>query len=58
VEIPVSCQQGICGSCITRVLEGKADHRDQVLSDKERDEENWFTPCCSRALTPRLVLDI
>jgi vanillate O-demethylase ferredoxin subunit len=58
VEIPVSCQQGICGSCITRVLEGKADHRDQVLSDKERGEENWFTPCCSRALTPRLVLDI
>ncbi len=58
VEIPVSCQQGICGSCITRVLEGKADHRDQVLSDKERDDENWFTPCCSRALSPRLVLDI
>lgn len=58
VEIPLSCQQGICGSCITRVLEGKAEHRDQVLTEKERDEENWFTPCCSRALTARLVLDL
>ncbi|WP_455231139.1 PDR/VanB family oxidoreductase [Geopseudomonas aromaticivorans] len=58
VEISVSCQQGICGACITRVLDGQADHRDQVLTDKERDEENWFTPCCSRSRSPRLVLDI
>lgn len=58
VEIPVSCQQGICGSCITRVLDGKVDHRDQVLTDKERNDESWFTPCCSRALSKRLVLDI
>lgn len=58
VEICTSCQQGICGACITRVLEGKPEHRDAVLSDKERDEEGWFTPCCSRSLSPRLVLDI
>ncbi|MCY1269575.1 Phthalate dioxygenase reductase [compost metagenome] len=58
VELPLSCQQGICGSCITRVLDGQPDHRDQVLTDKERNEENWFTPCCSRAKSPRLVLDI
>ena len=58
VEITTSCEQGICGACITRVLEGQPDHRDQVLTDKERTEENWITPCCSRSLTPRLVLDI
>lgn len=58
VEIPTSCEQGICGACITRVLEGRPDHRDQVLTDQERNEENWVTPCCSRSLTPRLVLDI
>jgi len=58
VEIMTSCEQGICGACITRVLDGEVDHRDQVLTDKERDEEGWFTPCCSRATSKRLVLDL
>lgn len=58
IEISTSCEQGICGACITRVLEGEVDHRDQVLSDKEREEEGWFTPCCSRAAGKRLVLDL
>lgn len=58
VEVATSCEQGICGACITRVLEGIPDHRDQVLSDAERNEESWITPCCSRSLGKRLVLDI
>lgn len=55
VEIPVSCQQGVCGSCVTRILEGVPDHRDLVLMGTETDE---FTPCCSRSKTPLLVLDL
>lgn len=55
IEIPVSCQQGICGTCITRVLEGVPDHRDMVLLGTETDE---FAPCCSRSRTPLLVLDL
>lgn len=58
VEISTSCEQGICGACITRVLEGEVEHRDQVLSDRERDDEGWFTPCCSRGASKRLVLDL
>ncbi|QIB51214.1 PDR/VanB family oxidoreductase [Pseudomonas sp. OIL-1] len=58
VEIMTSCEQGICGACITRVLEGTPDHRDQVLSDSERDDEGWFTPCCSRSVSKRLILDL
>lgn len=58
VDIPVSCEQGICGTCITRVLEGEPDHRDSFLTDVERAKNNQFTPCCSRAKSARLVLDI
>lgn len=58
VEIMTSCEQGICGSCITRVLDGTPEHRDQVLTDQEREEESWITPCCSRSKTKRLVLDL
>jgi vanillate O-demethylase ferredoxin subunit len=48
----------VCGTCVTRVLEGEADHRDVVLSDAEKNEGRQFTPCCSRAKTPLLVLDL
>lgn len=56
IEIVTSCEQGFCGTCVTRVLDGLCDHRDICLSAEER--ENAFTPCCSRAITPLLVLDL
>ena len=56
VDVPVSCEQGICGTCLTRVLEGEPDHRDQYLTDEERAANDQFTPCCSRARSSLLVL--
>jgi vanillate O-demethylase ferredoxin subunit len=58
IEVLVSCQQGICGSCITNILEGEPDHKDSVLSESERKSGKLFTPCCSRAKSAKLVLDI
>ena len=55
IEIAVSCEQGVCGTCITHILEGEPDHRDMILSDADTDQ---FTPCCSRARTRLLVLDL
>lgn len=58
VEVPTSCEAGVCGTCLTRVLQGTPDHRDTFLTDAERSANNQFTPCCSRALSPLLVLDL
>ncbi|MCY1363238.1 phenylacetate-CoA oxygenase/reductase, PaaK subunit [compost metagenome] len=58
IDIPLSCEQGICGTCVTRVLEGEPDHRDMFLTDAERARNDQFTPCCSRARSARLVLDL
>lgn len=58
VDVVVSCEQGLCGSCLTPVLEGRPDHRDQFLLPEERERNDCFTPCCSRAHSPRLVLDL
>lgn len=58
IDISVSCEQGICGSCLTKVVSGTPDHRDQFLSDAERASNNVFTPCCSRSLSDTLVLDL
>lgn len=58
VAVDSSCEQGICGSCLTPVLEGEPEHRDQFLTDAERALNDQFTPCCSRAQSARLVLDL
>jgi ferredoxin-NADP reductase/phenylpropionate dioxygenase-like ring-hydroxylating dioxygenase large terminal subunit len=59
VEIPVSCEQGVCGTCVTRVLEGEVDHRDLFLSDSEKAGNGLITVCCSRARKDAtLVLDV
>jgi vanillate monooxygenase ferredoxin subunit len=58
VEMSVSCEQGVCGTCLTRVLEGTPDHRDSYLTADERAANDQFTPCCSRAISGRLILDL
>lgn len=58
VHVRSSCGQGVCGTCVTGILQGQPDHRDQCLSPAERARNNCFTPCCSRAIGPLLVLDL
>ena len=58
VQIPYSCEQGVCGTCLTRVLEGVPEHRDLYLSEEEQAANDQFTPCCSRSRTALLVLDL
>ncbi|MCY1293182.1 Phenoxybenzoate dioxygenase subunit beta [compost metagenome] len=58
IDIPYSCEQGICGTCATRVLGGEPEHRDMFLSDEEKAVNDQFMPCCSRAKSPRLILDL
>jgi vanillate O-demethylase ferredoxin subunit len=58
VEIMMSCEQGVCGTCLTRVLEGVPDHKDSYLTPEEQAANDQFLPCCSRAKTPQLVLDL
>ena len=58
VEVDSSCEQGVCGSCITTVLQGDPDHRDLYLSPEEQARNDCFTPCCSRARSRELVLDL
>ena len=58
VVIPYSCEEGVCGTCLTRVLEGVPDHRDMYLTEEEQAANDQFTPCCSRSKSPVLVLDL
>ncbi|WP_228022864.1 PDR/VanB family oxidoreductase [Streptomyces acidicola] len=52
-----SCEDGICGSCATRVLDGVPDHRDDILQADERERADVIYPCVSRSSSDRIVLD-
>lgn len=58
VDVLTSCEQGVCGTCMTRVLQGEPDHRDSYLTDDEKAAGDQFMPCCSRSRTDLLVLDL
>ncbi|MFE5512921.1 PDR/VanB family oxidoreductase [Streptomyces sp. NPDC056529] len=55
-DVPYSCRQGFCGTCRQRVLAGGIDHRDELLTDAERDGSMLI--CVSRCTGKRLVLDL
>jgi len=56
IEVPTSCEAGLCGTCRTSYLQGEPDHRDYVLDTEERRYQVMI--CCSRSRTPCLVLDL
>ena len=58
IEVDTMCEEGICGTCATVLLEGEADHRDFVLDDEEKARGEFIMVCCSRARSPMLTLDL
>ena len=58
IKIPTSCGDGVCGSCETGVLSGTPDHRDSILSEEERADNDYMMLCVSRAISPELILDL
>jgi vanillate O-demethylase ferredoxin subunit len=58
IYVASSCEEGICGTCVTTVLEGIPDHRDDYQTDEEKAANTQMNICVSRALSPRIVLDL
>lgn len=58
VYIQTSCSEGVCGTCETRLLAGTPEHRDAYLTDEERASGELVMPCCARAKSDRLELDV
>ncbi|MCY4517388.1 MAG: PDR/VanB family oxidoreductase, partial [Acidimicrobiaceae bacterium] len=58
IDMPSSCEQGACGTCLASVLEGEILHQDVYLSRSERAAGDRMLTCVSRATSDRLVLDL
>jgi len=56
IDIPTSCQSGLCGTCKTRYISGEVEHGDCILSDDEHQE--YLTPCISHIKSGTLLLDL
>ena len=57
-DVPFSCSEGICGTCLTKVVAGTPDHWDMYLTPEEQAKGDAIMVCCSRSQTARLVLDL
>jgi ferredoxin len=58
IDMPSSCEQGACGTCLATVIEGEPDHQDVYLNAAQRREGTKILTCVSRARSARLVLDL
>jgi ferredoxin-NADP reductase len=58
LDVPASCEKGVCGTCETRVIAGTPDHRDAILTESEKRAGDTMMICCSGAKSDRLVLDL
>ena len=57
IKIKTLCKEGVCGTCRVGLVSGHADHRDEVLTDEERERN--IQVCVSRAQPGEtLVLDL
>lgn len=58
VDVQSSCEEGVCGACETAVISGQPDHRDMILSEREKAASKTMMICCSGCKSDRLVLDL
>ena len=52
------CKRGECGVCACDVVSGEIDHRDYILTAREKEAGNIMHTCVSRAKGAKLVLDM
>jgi vanillate O-demethylase ferredoxin subunit len=58
IQVPYSCMQGTCGTCLTKVVEGEIEHRDIVLNHEEKKAQDQMCLCVSRSKGGKLILDL
>lgn len=58
IAVPTSCGQGVCGTCVVKVLAGQPEHRDSFLSEFQKNSGKRIALCVSRSNSGTLVIDL
>lgn len=56
IAVDTVCEQGVCGTCVTRWTAGEPAHHDTCLTADER--RTHLAVCCAGSLGPVLTLDL
>ena len=58
IDTEGDCLEGTCGSCEVKIIDGAAEHRDSILTSRQKREGACMMICVSRALGDRITLDL
>lgn len=58
IFVPLSCESGVCGTCLVDVVSGEPDHRDLYQSEEEQASNRQMTVCCSRSRSSLIEIDL
>lgn len=50
VRLPISCTQGLCGTCKTKLTAGQVDMQHAGGIRQREIDQGWILPCCSKPL--------
>jgi ferredoxin-NADP reductase len=50
MRLPVSCTQGLCGTCKTKMVSGQVDMKHAGGIRQREIDQGWILPCCSKPL--------
>ena len=57
IDVPYSCQGGVCSSCIARIKKGQIEMKtNQILTDKEI-EEGLILTCQAIPKSKNIIID-
>ena len=57
IDVPYSCQGGVCSSCIARVTEGKVDMNNNQILTEEEIQEGLILSCIATPKSNKITID-
>jgi len=57
IEVPYSCQGGVCSSCIGKITQGKAKMKSNQILTNEEIEEGLILTCQAISLSENITID-
>ena len=58
IEVPYSCESGICGSCVSKVVEGSAEMKSCMALDEKDIQAGYILNCQALATSEKLKIEI
>ncbi|WP_447766520.1 flavin reductase family protein [Aeromonas veronii] len=58
IDINSKCHMGVCGSCISKLVDGSVSSEDDFCLTSEQKKNGFFLPCISHACSEKISIEI